>query len=125
MKITNINPKIAKKLAAFAVIATLSTVTLTGCGNMDLLDTQYTFNKAVILHKDNAVIVEIEKWVDYDGEQIQITTKDGLVFLVNSDNVYPLDTRNTDITEEEFARSLIGENGEITYLGENNIKNTK
>lgn len=123
MKIKNVNTKIIKRVAAFALVTTLSTVTLTGCGNMDMWDTQYTFNKAVVVNGDVATIVEVKSWTDYDGEQIQIATQDGLVFLVNSDNIYPMDTRNTDITPEDFARSLVGKNGEITYLEE--VKNTK
>ena len=61
----------------------LATATLTGCGNYDMLDTQYTFNKAIIFGEDCVKIIEIEKWVDYDGEQIQITTKDSLFFKIH------------------------------------------
>jgi hypothetical protein len=84
---------------------------------MDMWDTQYTFNKIVIVNGDVATIVEVSKWKDYEGEQIQIETTDGLVFVANSDNIYPLDERATNVTPEEFARSLVGADGEVNYLG--------
>ena len=112
-----INEKLVKRAVTFALVGTIVT-TLAGCGNKQIFDTQYTFNKAVIVNGDVATIVELEKWTDYeDGEQIQVKTKDGLVFLANSDNIYPIDERNTDITPEEFARALVGEDGEVNYLG--------
>ena len=112
-----INEKLVKKAVTFALVGTIAT-TLVGCGNKQIIDLQYTFNKAVIVNGDVATIVELKKWTDYEnGEQIQVTTKDGLVFLVNSINIYPLDERKSDITPEEFARALVGEEGEVNYLG--------
>ena len=41
-------------------------------------------------------------------------------------NAYPLDTRTSDVAAEEFARKLVGENGEVTYLdSKNTISKTK
>ena len=75
-----------------------------------------SFNQAVIVNGNIATIVEVE---DHRllGEKIRIETKDGLVFDVFSGNVYPMSTENTDITPEDFARSLVGEEGEVNYLG--------
>lgn len=120
MKLKNlfVTPNAKKKLATAALVVTLTATTLVGCGNKQIIDLQYTFNKAVIVNGDVATIVELKKWTDYeDGEQIQVTTKDGLVFLVNSDNVYPVDERDSSVSVEEFARSLVGEDGEVNYLG--------
>lgn len=58
---------------------------LTGCGNSTLIDTTYTYDRAIIkLANDEIVEVEIKRWADYDGEQLQITSKDGTVYLTNS-----------------------------------------
>lgn len=66
----------------------LSMMVLTGCGNKDLFDTNYTYNKAVInLQNGETIEVDIKQWTDYDdGEQIQIIAKDGTVYLTSSYN---------------------------------------
>ena len=48
-----------------------------------------------------------------------------MVFLVNSDNVYPVDTRNSKVSAEEMARSLVGEDGEVNYLNGENYQKSK
>ena len=58
---------------------------LTGCGNKDMFDTVYTFDRAII-ELPNGEVVEgkIDKWADYeDGDQIQITIN-GTIYLVHS-----------------------------------------
>ena len=59
---------------------------LTGC-NKQIIDTKYTFNRAIVTLNDGTRMeIEIAKWNDYDGEQIQIIGKDGKVYLVSSYN---------------------------------------
>lgn len=56
-------------------------------GNKIAWDTKYTFNKAIVILNDGTKMeIEIEKWNDYDGEQIQIQSKDGKIYLVSSFN---------------------------------------
>ena len=59
-----------------------------GCGNKDIWDTNYTYDRAIIgLPNGESIEVEIEQWRDYeDGEQIQIIAKDGTIYLVSSYN---------------------------------------
>ena len=58
-----------------------------GC-NQTVFDTEYTFEKAVVCIGGEWQEVEIKKWTDYeDGDQIQIETKDGYVYLVHSNNI--------------------------------------
>lgn len=66
----------------------LSMMVLTGCGNKDLFDTNYTYNKAIInLQNGETIEVDIKQWTDYDdGEQIQVIAKDGTVYLTSSYN---------------------------------------
>lgn len=58
---------------------------LTACGNKDMFDTVYTYDRAII-QLPNGEIVEgkVELWSDYaDGDQLQITTN-GKTYLVHS-----------------------------------------
>lgn len=60
---------------------------LSGCGNMDMFDTNYTFNKAYVRWLDGTMkVIDIKQWCDYEGKQIQIIGKDGNIYLVNSVN---------------------------------------
>ena len=59
---------------------------LTGC-NKQIIDTKYTFNRAIVTLNDGTRMeIEIAKWKDYEGEQLQIIGKDGKVYLVSSYN---------------------------------------
>lgn len=55
-------------------------------GNKSWLDTKFEFTKAYIDLGDKTIEVEIDRWLDYEGEQIQIIAKDGSVYLVSSFN---------------------------------------
>lgn len=69
----------------FAVAGLLAGCDGTGVGNKALMDTNYTYNKAIIkLANDEVVEVDIKTWDDYDGEQLQIIAKDGTVYLTSS-----------------------------------------
>lgn len=71
-----------KIIIALLVVAMLAT--MAGC-NRDMIDTNYTYDRAIIqLANGDVVEVDIAKWRDYEGEQIQITAKDGTVYLTSS-----------------------------------------
>lgn len=75
-----------KKIIA-CFIAGLMALCLVSCGNYDTFDTVYTYDYAIVSFPDGEVKkIEIDKWSDYEGEQIQIIAKDGTVYLVNSNN---------------------------------------
>lgn len=61
---------------------------LAGCGNKALLDTTYTFERAIIHLPDGTTVDgKVEKWTDFDdGDQIQVTI-DGVTYLVHSSQV--------------------------------------
>lgn len=73
-----------KILAALLLTMTL----LSGCGNKDMWDTVYTYDRAIILLQDGTVVDgKVESWSDYeDGDQIQVKI-DGNVYLVHSSNI--------------------------------------
>lgn len=77
-----------KKKVLVAILATTTILGLTGCGNKDLFDTNYTYDRAIIgLPNGESVEVEIKQWKDYeDGEQLQIISKDGTVYLTSTLN---------------------------------------
>ena len=105
--------KSALLIAAVVITAPM----LTGCGNRDMWDTEYTFDKAVIFGEDNcATIVEIKQWDTYEGEQIQIITREGLVFVTSSFDTKLLNTEKGTISAEDFIYSILGEDAEIRYM---------
>jgi hypothetical protein len=76
-----------KKLITLTLVLALLVTMLTGCGNMNLWDTNYTFDRAIIKMPDGTTLeVEIKQWCDYEGEQVQIIAKDGTVYLVSTYN---------------------------------------
>lgn len=76
-----------KKIFAILILACVL-LTLVGCGNYQMVDLNYSFDYAYISYGDGTVEkVEVASWRDYeDGDQIQITGKDGTVYLVHSEN---------------------------------------
>lgn len=76
-----------KKKIYGIIIGTLLILSLTGCGNQQIFDTAYTFDRAIIQLQNGEVIdTKIKAWRDYDGEQLQIVTEDGTVYLTSSFN---------------------------------------
>ena len=77
-----------------ALIGTAMLLSAAGCGNKDILDTNYTYTKAIITLENGEVIEgEIENWTDYsDGDQIQVAM-DGNVYLVHSSNITLINER--------------------------------
>ena len=76
------------KRIAIIIVALLITATLAGCGNYQLLDTTYHFNRAIVLLQNGEVIEgRVQSWKDYgDGDQIQVKI-DGTTYLVHSSNI--------------------------------------
>lgn len=76
-----------KKIGAFLLAVALC-VSLAACGNRRLLDTTYTYDRAIIsLPNGEVVDGKIQSWLDYeDGDQIQVVV-DGKTYLVHSSNI--------------------------------------
>ena len=92
--------------------------------NKDVLDFNPTFNKAIILSDDNATVVEIDSWRDYDNDdKIQIKTTDGMTILADTDKVKLInDTKASDDAVKNYAKSLVGSEDNITYYNSNKTK---
>ena len=77
--------KIIKVIVIF-ILAIGILISLTGCGNKDLFDTNYTYTKAITYIGDERIEINIKQWCDYDGEQIQIIATDGKTYLLSMNN---------------------------------------
>lgn len=76
-----------KKLIA-TVLALGMVISMSGCGNRQMIDLTYNYKYAVI-SLPNGDIVEgaVESWRDYDdGDQLQVTV-DGVTYLLYAANV--------------------------------------
>lgn len=72
-----------KKVVIVVLLILVSSVCLTAC-NKTILDTKYKFEKAHVRIDDVWFDVNVSKWSDYDGEQIQLILTDGSVLVINS-----------------------------------------
>lgn len=59
---------------------------ITGC-NRQVFDFKYTYNKAYCNYNGDKFELNIDKWSDYDGEQIQIMSN-GKSYLISANNCY-------------------------------------
>ena len=85
-----------KRIISIGLGTALGLLILTGCTsttsntiayNKSLFDTNYTFTKCRTWIGDEVIEIEIDTWTDYeDGEQLQIKSKDGNVYLVSANN---------------------------------------
>ena len=76
------------KRLIFAVLTIGTVICATGCGNRQVLDFTYTFDKAIIsLPNGDVVEGKINSWKDFDdGDQIQVKLNN-TTYLVHSENV--------------------------------------
>ena len=76
-----------KKIISLLLVTMLASF-VSGCGNKQIFDTTYKFDRAIIeLPNGNVIDGKVESWTDYeDGDQIQVKI-DGKVYLVHSSNI--------------------------------------
>ncbi len=112
--LVKLNSKNLKKLCSLALAGTI-TMSLTGC-NRTVVDTQYAYDKALILGDDSAIILDVAKWYDYSGEQLQLTTDDNMVVLTSSFDTNPFYGNSSDYSVQNVATNAISENGDLYDL---------
>lgn len=85
--------------------------------NKNLLDFNYSYNKAIILSDDTATIVNISKWTDYSDDKIQLILEDDSCILTNCDNIKLINDNNAEEGAlEKYAASLVGNSDNVnTY----------
>lgn len=59
---------------------------LTGC-NYQIIDFKYTYNKAVCNYDGDKFELKVDKWNDYEGEQLQIISN-GKTYLISANKCY-------------------------------------
>lgn len=74
------------KKIVLSLLVVILLLVVTGCGNMDIWDTNYTYDRAICDIGGEYQEIEIRQWRDYDGEQLQIIAEDGKIYLVSSMN---------------------------------------
>lgn len=76
-----------KRFIAIVLLAVAILVAMCGCGNYSMVDLQYEFDYALVRFPDGSTeTIKIKRWMDYDGEQIQIVAEDGTVYVFCSTN---------------------------------------
>lgn len=64
----------------------VSCLILSGC-NKTVIDTTYYYSWAQLKMPDGSIVEgSIDKWCDYEGDQLQVTI-DGVTYLVHASNV--------------------------------------
>ena len=79
-----------KRKHLFLVLAlVICGVVLCSCGNRQVgIDTNQTFKRALILWGQEWKEVSVKNWRDFEnGDEVQITTEDGFVYLTHYMNV--------------------------------------
>ena len=71
-----------KKIIAICLLAFM----LTGC-NYQLVDLHYDYDKIICNYEGEKFELEIDKWTDYEGEQLQIKSN-GKTYLVSANKCY-------------------------------------
>jgi len=104
-----------------------SLVLCTGCGNRKIITPgAQTYNTAIIIRNNNAAVIDIESWKDFDdGEQLEIWTNDGTSILTTAYDTKLVNTEKSNIDIEELCRTLIGPDGTISYYDQNVKTKTK
>ena len=77
-----------RKIIICALCIIILCFVLAGCGNYQILDTTYTFDKVQIKMPDGTVISgNVDSWRDYeDGDQLQVTVN-GKTYLTHACNI--------------------------------------
>ena len=66
-------------------VTCFSAISLSGCGNRQIVDFNYTFNKAYLYLGGEWQLYEIQSWKEYDdGMTIQVILVDGTVVYLPS-----------------------------------------
>lgn len=74
-------------LLAIVIIVIMSILFTAFSCNKQVIDLNYNFTRAYVKVGETWIDIEISKWTDFeDGEQLQLTLKDGTVMLVSSIN---------------------------------------
>lgn len=98
-------------------LASVLALQLTACGNTDMIDTVKNYNVAVEPTEDTISMMVIAKYYDYEGEQVQLITQDGLVVLTSTKNTELLRVENYGLAKD-YAEAISFEQKDIVSYDE-------
>lgn len=77
-----------KKLLVFVITAIVLVGVLMACGNRQLLDTTWSFDRAILKQADGTIVSgKVESWTDYeDSDMVQVKI-DGVTYFTHIVNV--------------------------------------
>ena len=87
--------------------------------NYDIIDTEYNFNKVMILKDKTATIMSIDKWTDYEGEQLQMYINNGPELLTAAYEAVLINDQNSEI-KASYIASFLSDN--VTDLSNDESK---
>ena len=68
------------------IIICIAVLSLTGC-NKQVFDFNNEYNEIICNYDGDKFILKIDKWNDYDGEQLQVIS-DGKTYLLSANKCY-------------------------------------
>lgn len=75
------------KKIMFILIVLASIAVMSACGNYDLFDTEYEFDRCIIKFPNGDILEgNVDSWCDYEGDQIQVEIN-GVYYVVHSSNI--------------------------------------
>lgn len=78
-----------KRNLLYVMILAALVLFTTGC-NKQIFDFKYTYDKIICNYNGDKFELKIDKWNDYDGEQIQVVS-DNKTYLLSANNCYLVD----------------------------------
>lgn len=77
-----------KKFFCVILVVIMLAMCLVGCGNQTIIDTTWTFERAIVFLPDGEKIEgAVTSWTDYDGSDMLQVTIEGKTYLTHSSNV--------------------------------------
>ena len=84
--------------------------------NKKLFDFARTFNKAIILKDESALIVDLSTWRDYEDDKIQVKLTDGTCILTEVDKLKLVnDEQATPGAIDRYAATLVGSEENVKH----------
>lgn len=74
------------KIMVIIILLAIAVLLLTGC-NRQIIDLKYTYDKAVCNYDGEKFELKIDKWTDYEGEQLQVISN-GKTYLLSANKCY-------------------------------------
>lgn len=74
------------KKVLLVILILMATLCLAGC-NKEVFDFHYDYDKIVCNYNGDKFELDIDKWTDYDGEQLQVKSN-GKTYLLSANNCY-------------------------------------